>query len=96
MKVPRKFLGQYVEVEWVDPFQDTYDVIRGDFPKGRDSLGKWKERGVLVDITEGVLIIQHSVCKLAEQESWHVTHTVEDLVTSIRALQEVPEESLSG
>lgn len=96
MKIPRKYLGQYVEIEWLDPFQDTYDVIRGDFPKGRASLGRWKERGVLVDITDGVLVVQHSICKLGEQESWHATHTVEDLVTSIKALQEVSEDTLNG
>ena len=63
MKVTKAYLGKVVEVTWVDPRWDrvaSVDKDRGDIPKGRKALAKWREYGVIDDITEDVVRIIHS------------------------------------
>jgi hypothetical protein len=63
MKIPRKLIGRYVEITWMDPTSQRKHIHES--PVGRATLGTWKERGVIVDITEtdGVTVvkIEHSV-----------------------------------
>lgn len=87
MKVPRRLVGQYVEVEWLDPVQHTVRV--SEILKGRAQLGVWLERGVLIDITEGVLIIEHSHCRMSDDENIHATWVPEELVVRICAFREI-------
>ncbi len=91
MKVPRKLLNQYVEVEWLDPVQCT--VSAHEMIKGRAQLGVWHERGVLIDITDGILIVEHSHCKTTDDEKLHATWIPEELVSRIRIFTEVVAEA---
>ncbi len=91
MKVPRKLLGQYVEVEWLDPTQCT--VAISEMIKGRGQLGIWRERGILIDMTDGILIIEHSHCKTTDDEKIHATWVPEELVSRIKIFAEVVAEA---
>ena len=58
MKVGRQYLGKMVELQWTDP-----NFGRGDLDKllrGRAALATWRERGVVYDITDGVVLVAHS------------------------------------
>lgn len=84
MKVSRKLIGSHVEVLWKDPNSETVDVVDGRFPCGNAALARWKERGVLIDITDGVLTIQHSVCEATNAyPRYHCTWVPEELVLMI-------------
>lgn len=84
MRINKKFIGQFVEVSWKDPSSDTVDVIEGQFPRGNSALAGWKERGVLIDLTDGVLTIQHSVCEIPNGwPRYHCTWVPEELVIAI-------------
>ena len=64
VKIPKSYLGKYVEVVWRDPGSGNVKsrvAEKADLPRGISALATWKERGVLDDITEGVLRIIHSV-----------------------------------
>lgn len=58
MKVSKSLLGRYVEIQWMDPNYNRADV--DTLLKGRGALATWKERGVVYDITDGVVLIAHS------------------------------------
>ena len=61
MKVSRSFIGKYVEVKWRDPgTSHTKGRKREDIPRGIEALASWAERGVIDDLTEGVVRIVHS------------------------------------
>ncbi len=58
MRVGRHYLGKYVEVVWMDPNYDRVDADK--ILKGRAALATWKERGVIYDITDGIVLVAHS------------------------------------
>jgi len=64
MKISRSIIGKYVEMIWRDPMGAvklrSYLPDRSDLPKGTASLASWKERGVVDDLTEGIVRIVHS------------------------------------
>jgi len=62
MKITKSLLGKYVEVVWRDPKFLKLTCRLSDVPKGIAALAYYKERGVIDDITDDVVRIQHSAC----------------------------------
>lgn len=63
MKISRQLLGKLVELTWKDPCEDRVKCHLPnleDLPKGRAALATWKERGVIDDITDGVVRLVQS------------------------------------
>lgn len=58
MKIPRSLLGKLVEIQWQDPCFTSRPIKES--PVGRASLATWLERGVIIDITDGVIKVEHS------------------------------------
>ncbi len=82
MKIQKKYLGQYVEIKWRDPIQDT--ICIKELPTGHNALATWTERGILSNLDEGVVIIEHSHNFTRDEEKVHCTWVPEDLIFSIR------------
>lgn len=56
MRVPKHLIGKEVRLTWQDPMSDHDKLINlKDARKGRAALARWRERGVIDDITEGVV-----------------------------------------
>ncbi len=63
MKVGKQYLGKDVVVTWRDPGSTrvkSHPPGLTDLPKGVSALATWVERGLLDDLTDGVLRIRHS------------------------------------
>ena len=107
MKVPRSYVGKYVELVWRDPvaaFRSRNPVagyperikLLGPDAVGLEALASWTERGLIVDVTDGIVKIEHSV---GEDPPLHsdrnrdtvCTWTHEALVESIRVFEPVGE-----
>lgn len=58
MKITRAMIGKYVEIQWMDPCFNSRPIENS--PVGRAALATWQERGVIVDITDGIIKIEHS------------------------------------
>ena len=58
MKVPKSYLGKLVEIQWADPnsWKGKLELMK----VGRAALATWKEYGIVMDITDGVVILSHS------------------------------------
>ena len=61
MRVTKAVIGKYVEITWRDPTSGRMELQRA--PVGRKALSTWKERGVVDDVTEGVVRVVHSAGK---------------------------------
>ena len=60
MRLPRSVIGQYVELVWRDPGM-LGRILLEKAPKGLDGLATWTERGVIDDITDGIVRLIHSI-----------------------------------
>ncbi len=63
MNIPKKLIGRYVEIIWRDPAMahvKSHTADHSDLPRGLSILAIQKERGVISDITEGVVRIDHT------------------------------------
>ena len=84
MNIPRRLVGRTVEVTWRDP-----NSWRGPIElliKGRPALATWKEYGVLYDVTDGVVLIAHSLARssgILEDDEIVRTALDESLIESI-------------
>lgn len=58
MKIGRQYLGKMVEFTWKDP--NNRRVKKALALRGLAALATWKERGVIDDLTDGVVRIAHS------------------------------------
>jgi hypothetical protein len=58
MKVGKHLVGRMVEIQWKDPTSGRMELAQA--PKGRAALSTWIERGVVDDVTDGVVRIVHS------------------------------------
>ena len=98
MKLGRQYLGKVVEVVWRDPKWDrvqSHDSKeRSDVPKGLAALARWREYGVIDDITDGVARVIHSMGEGAsrdpaqsEADEFVCTWVPEDLIESIRVFE---------
>jgi len=86
MNVPRRLLGRYVEVQWKDPTFGKGDIATER--KGRAALSTWVERGVLIDITDGVVRIEHSLAAgpgrtMEEPDERACTSVPEELIEAL-------------
>jgi len=98
MRLSRSLLGKYIEITWSDPGDARNTLSDPTFkPRGRGCLATWKERGVLVDITDGVVTIEHSHATgaplLKQPDEECVVYVVEDLIlgwTVYEPAKEVP------
>ena len=64
MKISRAFLGKFCEVVWRDPCSchvKSHTKDLSDIPKGRIVLATQRERGVIDDVTDGVVRIVHTI-----------------------------------
>lgn len=59
MKVGRQFLGKYVELTWKDPVGMTRKGLDCPENKGWAALATWVERGLIDDMTDGVIRVRH-------------------------------------
>lgn len=75
MRVPRSLIGKRCEVHWIDPAslsRTSRHSDHRDVPKGRDALGKWKTRGVIEFIEDGIVSIQKAIAEdIDEDEQMH-------------------------
>jgi hypothetical protein len=65
MNVSKRYIGKYVELQWMDVQFKKVEIHES--PKGRPALATWLERGVIVDVSDGVVKIEHSVAAMAGQ-----------------------------
>ncbi len=92
MKVPRSCIGKYVEFTWKDP--NNRRVKSAVARKGLAALATWRERGVIDDITEGVVRIAHSDAAGPSNpipDEFVYSWVPEDLITSITVYEPVKE-----
>ena len=100
MKLNKSLIGKEVRITWKDPrsvrlrsrFPDTHrDILRG-----RQSLATWVERGLVEDITDGVLHLQQGMAidPPGESDQEHeIVYSVvpEELIELIVVLTETQE-----
>ena len=87
MRIGKQYLGQVVELEWVDPtFSRT---VTSKLPRGKLALASWKEYGKVFDVTDGVVIIAHSIGKEPLDPDDDVCYTAipEEIVLGITILE---------
>ena len=99
MKIGRNYLGKYVEMVWRDPGEARISVSEfGDSPKGKGCLATWKERGILLDITDGIVKIEHSHATgaplLRQVDESVCTFVPEDLVESLVVFEPVKDSTM--
>ena len=97
MNVPRKLIGRFVEITWMDPnnARGPIDTLK----KGREALATWKEYGVVHDVTDNVVLIAHSYAtQPAEDKPDELQRTAihEALIEAIRVFQEEPRAQAEG
>lgn len=97
MKVGKQYLGRYVELTWRDPgAARTVLHSYSERPRGVGCLATWRERGVIVDVTDGVVQIEHSHATgaplLRQEDEVVCTYVPEDLVESITVYEPVSKE----
>lgn len=59
MKIPKHYIGKEVRLTWLDPYSSERMKL-ADAPRGRLALARWIERGVIHDLTEGVVMFIQS------------------------------------
>lgn len=63
MNVPRRLLGKVVEVQWMDPAFTRTEI--DSLKLGRGALATWREFGLLYDVTDGIVVVAHSISRKA-------------------------------
>lgn len=95
MRVGKEYLNKYTEVTWRDPNEARCSANSRDYtalPKGRAALATWQERGIITDVTEGVLRIEHSRAMHApgidgQSDEFVFTFVPEELVEAITVFE---------
>lgn len=96
MKVGRQYIGKLVEMTWRDPGEARLTLTDPSYdPKGRGCLASWRERGFILDVTEGVVKIEHSRAvgapMLRQPDESTCSFVPEELVESITVYEPVRE-----
>ena len=66
MRIARQLIGREVKLTWLDPVSsERVDIEKA--LKGKAALASWVERGIIDDITEGVVRFRQSEATLAGQ-----------------------------
>ena len=90
MKLARHLIGKEVRITWHDPISSVERFAPEQAPKGLAALATWVERGIIDDLTEGVVRFRMSECceggKITEATYGYVP---EELIDSYEVL--VPE-----
>jgi hypothetical protein len=90
VKITRALVGKVVEISWEDPVADTARVDLDRVVKGRAGLARWREFGTIYDVTDGVVILMHSLGyspgSVVPDEGFH-TKIVDDLITEVKVLE---------
>lgn len=77
MKIARSLVGKTVEITWKDP--NSWKGPLALLVRGRGALATWKEYGVLYDVTDGVVLIAHSLAQSpGETEADEIVRTAVD------------------
>ena len=94
MKIGRQYVGKMVEFMWKDPNNNR--VTKARALRGLAALATWRERGVIDDITEGVVRIAHSEAagprNPAEPDEFVYSWVPEGLITEITVYEPVSQE----
>lgn len=53
MKITKHHIGKEVRITWLDPCSERRNLEHA--PVGKKALAKWIERGVIDDVTDGVV-----------------------------------------
>lgn len=53
MKITKHYIGKEVRITWLDPYSERTALHSAK--RGKAALAKWTERGVIDDVTEGVV-----------------------------------------
>lgn len=88
MNVPRRLLGKIVELTWTDPNYQRTEL--NELQRGRAALVTWREYGTIYDLTDGVVLLAHS---LAGDPVDEISRTAipETLIESLTVLEPVRE-----
>ncbi len=83
MKITKHHIGKEVRITWRDPISSVERVEPEKALRGTAALATWVERGVVDDVTEGVVRFRMSECfengKITEATYGYVP---EDLIES--------------
>lgn len=89
MKIPKSYIGKEVRLTWRDPItSERMDLSKA--PKGLAALATWRERGVIDDITEGVVrFVQSEAYSPGKNEPDEaiIGWVVEDLITDCQIME---------
>lgn len=93
MNVPRRMVGQLVEIQWKDP-----NSARGPIQHaktGREALATWREVGWIHDVTDGVVLLVHSYAAspgdpIDKPDEMERTAVHEDFIESIKVKVDAP------
>jgi hypothetical protein len=100
VRIPRGYIGKVVEVAWIDPTSSLHREDFSDVKRGRAGLATWREFGMVFDVTDGVLILAHSLGTAPGEttpDEGMLTRIVEDLITDLKVLApEAPSTGGSG
>lgn len=88
MNVPRRLLGKVVELTWCDPNYQREELV--ELKRGRSALITWREYGTIYDLTDGVVIIAHSLAGDPVDEIAR-TAVPESLIETLTVLEPVRE-----
>lgn len=92
MKITKHFLNKEVRLEWLDPCSERVSLAHAK--KGKGALARWVERGVIDDITEGVVrLIQSHAYSPGQEEADEglVGWIPEDLIEDIEVMEPLAE-----
>lgn len=84
MKIPKSYLGKFVEVTWLDP--NSWRGSLEGLVKGKAALATWKEYGLVYDVTEGIVLLAHSLAQSpGSSEADEIVRTAihEDLIEGV-------------
>jgi len=89
VNVPKRLVGATVRVTWADP--NTWRGDIRDLVRGRAALATWREYGEVIDVTDGVVLLAHSIAQSPGKGDDEVQRTAvpEALIESLVVL--VPE-----
>lgn len=96
MRIPKQLLGKMVVLHWLDPTSRTEEIKTrdaSDLPRGEKGLTKRIERGLLDDLTDGVVRIRHweSLGEWNnEPDEIYATWVQEDLIRDLVVYEPVP------
>ena len=85
MKVPKALIGKEVRITWVDPLSSDRQRLE-TARRGRSALSMWRERGIIDDITDGIVrFLQSEATSPGEEKPDEaiIGWVPEDLITRI-------------